>query len=127
LIGLSGVSSNLQEIIEEAGKGNPDCQLAYAVYTHRLKTYLGAYTWLLNGADAIVFTDDVGLKSWQLRQEVCSGVEALGIVLDHARNQAAAPDRAACVTAEGSRTQVWVVPTDEEVIILREVEVYLRD
>jgi acetate kinase len=125
LVGLSGISSNLQEIIEEAEKGNQDCLLAYEVYAHRLKTYLGAYTWLLNGADAIVFTDDVGLRSWQLRQEVCSGVEALGISLDVDRNKAAAPDRASRVSADHSRTQVWVVPTDEEIVILREVQASL--
>lgn len=126
LVGLSGISSNLQEIIEEAEKGNADCQLAYDVYAHRLKTYLGAYTWLLNGADAIVFTDDVGLRSWQLRQKVCSGVEALGISLDADRNMAAAPDKATRVSADGSRTQVWVVPTDEEIVILREVKACLQ-
>ncbi len=126
LVGLSGISSNLQEIIEEAENGNANCQLAYDVYAHRLKTYLGAYTWLLNGADAIVFTDDVGLRSWQLRQEVCSGVEALGISLDADRNMAAAPDKATRVSADGSRTQVWVVPTDEEIVILREVKACLQ-
>jgi acetate kinase len=126
LVGLSGVSSNLQEIIDEAEKGNADCQLAYGVYAHRLKTYLGAYTWLLNGADAIVFTDDVGLRSWQLRQEVCSGVEALGISLDADRNKTAALDKATRVSADHSKTQVWVVPTDEEIVILREVEACLR-
>jgi acetate kinase len=72
LIGMSRFSSNLAEIIEEAEKGNADCQTAYDVYVHRLKTYLGSYTWLLNGADAIVFTDDIGLKSWKLRERVCS-------------------------------------------------------
>ena len=126
LVGLSGISSNLQEIIEEAEKCNANCQLAYDVYAHRLKTYLGAYTWLLNGADAIVFTDDVGLRSWQLRQTVCNGVEALGIILDADRNQVAAPDRATRISADHSRTQVWVVPTDEEIVILREVEACLR-
>lgn len=126
LVGLSGVSSNLQEIIEEAEKGNPDCQLAYDMYAHRLKTYLGAYTWLLNGADAIAFTDDVGLRSWQLRQKVCSGAEALGISLDADRNKAAPPDRTARISADGSKTQVWLVPTDEEIVILREVDACLQ-
>lgn len=126
LVGLSGISSNLQEIIEEAEKGNLDCQLAYEVYAHRLKKYLGAYTWLLKGADAIVFTDDVGQRCWQLRQKVCSGVESLGIILDADRNKASVPDKATRVSADGSRTQVWVVPTDEELVILREVETCLQ-
>jgi len=57
---------------------------------------------------------------------VCSGVEALGISLDADRNMAAAPDKATRVSADGSRTQVWVVPTDEEIVILREVKACLQ-
>jgi acetate kinase len=121
LIGLSGFSSNLQEIIEESEKGNTDCQLAYEVYYHRLKIYLGAYTWLLNGADAIAFTDDVGLKSWKLREKVCSGVERLGVEIDREINQHASTESATLVSSPASRTQIWVVPTDEESVILSEV------
>ncbi len=121
LIGLSGFSSNLQEIIREAEKGNARCALAYDVYAHRLRTYLGAYTWLLDGPDAIVFTDDVGLKSWELREKVCAGVANLGVLLDPVANRNAPLDRATKVNADGSRTEIWVVPTDEEVVILREV------
>jgi acetate kinase len=121
LIGLSGFSSNLQEVIEESEKGNADCQLAYEVYAHRLKTYLGAYTWLLNGADAIVFTDEVGLRSSKLREKVCTGVERLGVEIDQEINRNAAEDRATLVSSPTSKTQIWVVPTDEEIVILREV------
>ena len=121
LIGLSGFSSNLQEIIEEAEKGNRNCQLAYDVYAHRLETYLGAYTWLLNSADAIVFTDDVGLKSWKLREKVCTGVDRLGIEIDAVVNENAPTDKATLVSSQKSQTQIWAVPTDEEIVILREV------
>jgi acetate kinase len=121
LIGLSGTSSNLAEVLEAAEQGNPDCRLAFDVYTHRLKLYLGAYTWLLGGADAIVFTDDIGVRSWQLRQAVCQGVEGLGVVLDVEANRQAPGDRASVVSAPGSRTQILVVPTDEERVILEEV------
>jgi acetate kinase len=121
LIGLSGFSSNLAEVIEAAEQGNANCQLAFDVYVHRLKTYLGAYTWLLGGADAIVFTDDIGVKSWKLREKVCSGVEGLGILLDADANRSAPLDRPSRVSREGSRTQLLVVPTDEELVIVREV------
>jgi acetate kinase len=120
LIGLSAFSSNLEEVIAEAERGNADCQLAYDAYTHRLRLYLGAYTWLLGGADALVFTDDVGLRSWRLREKVCAGVEALGVEIDSERNRAAPHDAATRISAAASRTQVWVVPTDEEAVILRE-------
>jgi acetate kinase len=121
LIGLSGVSSNLQEIIAEAEKGDARCRLAYEVYAHRLSLYLGAYTWLLNGADAIVFTDDVGMKSWKLREKVCGEVENLGVALDREKNRNAPADQAARISSAVSRRQVWAVPTDEEIVILREV------
>jgi acetate kinase len=121
LIGLSGFSSNLQEIIEEGEKGNVNCQLAYEVYAQRLKTFLGAYTWLLNGADAIIFTDDVGLKSWKLREKVCSNAQNLGIEIDEDTNKNAPADKAALISSAKSKTQIWIVPTDEEIVILREV------
>lgn len=121
LIGLSELSSNLQEIIAEAGNGNPACQLAYEVYAQRLKKYLGAFTWLLNGADAIVFTDDLGVKAWQLREKVCSNVENLGIEIDVAANHGAPADRPALISNVNSRTQIWVMPTDEEQVILNEI------
>jgi acetate kinase len=121
LIGLSGFSSSLEEVIEEAEKGNAACRLAYDVYAHRLQSYLGAYAWILGGADAIVFTDDVGMRSWKLRERVCSGVAALGVAIDEDANRAASVAEATRVSRADSRTQIWVVPTDEEVVILREV------
>ena len=121
LIGLSGFSSNLDEVIEEAEKGNGDCQIAYDVYVHRLKTYLGAYTWLLDGADAIVFTDDIGLKCWKLRERVCSGVDNLGVLLDKEANKNASNDQASRISLAESKVQLWLVPTDEESVILAEV------
>lgn len=121
LLGLSGFSSNLQEIIAEAEKGHPGCRLAYEVYAQRLKEYLGAFTWLLNGADAIVFTDDAGLKAWHLREKVCGGVENLGIQIDVAANRGAPTDQATLVSGPNSKTQIWVIPTDEEQVILNEI------
>lgn len=126
LLGLSGFSSNLEEVIAEAEKGSPACQAAFEVYAHRLKHYLGAYTWLLGGADAIIFTDDVGLKSWKLRQEACSGAESLGVLLDVEANRHAAAGKAARVSRPESHTQVWLIPNDEELMIMREVRAQLR-
>ncbi len=121
LIGLSGFSSNLDEIIAQAEKGDARCELAYEVYAHRLQLYLGAYTWILNGADAIIFTDDVGMRTWSLRQKVLTGVDGLGIQIDAKKNRNAPPDSASLVSSDGSRTQIWCVPTDEEIVILREI------
>ena len=121
LIGLSGFSSNLNEVIDAGEKGNANCQLAYEVYAHRLQTYLGAYTWLLNGADAIVFTDVAGLQSWRLREKVCSNVQNLGVEIDVDANRLAPRNKATLISRATSRTQIWVVPTDEEIVILNEI------
>ena len=121
LLGLSGFSSNLEEIIAAAEQGHADCQLAYDVYVQRLKHYLGAYIWLLNGADALVFTDDIGLHSWKLRERVCSGAENLGLSMDRRANCAAAADRISAVHAPASKIQILLIPTDEELIIVEEL------
>ncbi len=121
LLGVSGFSSNLEEVIAEAEKGSLACETAFGVYAHRLQHYLGAYTWLLNGADAIIFTDDIGLRSWKLRERVCSHAENLGVILDLVLNQQAVDGQSAFVQAEASRTKILVIPTDEEKSILDEV------
>ena len=121
LIGLSGFSSNLEEIISEAEKGNKACQTAFEVYVKRLQFYLGAYTWLLNRADAIIFTDDIGVKSWKLRQAVCHGAERLGVLLDEEANIKNIGALDGCISRPESATRVWVIHTDEEQVMLEEV------
>jgi acetate kinase len=121
LVGLSGFSSNLAEIIAEAEQGNAQCALAYGAYAARLSHYIGAYFWLLGSADAIVFTDDIGMNAWQLRERVFRGAEALGVVIDPEANRQAVGGATALVSADRSRTAILVVPTDEERVILDEV------
>ena len=127
LLGLSGFSSNLAEVIAAAEAGDEACRLAYGVYAARLRHYLGAYFWLLNGADAIVFTDDIGVNAWQLRERVCGGAEAMGVMLDPAANRSAVGGATAFVHGPDSRTAILVLPTDEERVILDEVIAQLRD
>jgi acetate kinase len=121
LLGLSGLSSNLAEVIAGAEDGDHACQVACAVYTARLSHYLGAYFWLLGGADVIAFTDDVGVNVWQVREAVCGGVEKLGVGLDTVANKRAVGGVTAFVQTPASRTAILVVPTDEEREILEEV------
>lgn len=121
LIGLSGYSSSLAEIIDAAEKGNVRCRLAYEVYANRLKNYIGAYFWQLNGVDAIVFTDDVGTHCWQLREKVCGDVQNLGIELDRKANRKAAADKAQFINLPNSKAKIVSMPTDEESVILQEV------
>jgi acetate kinase len=121
LIGLSGYSSNLVEIIYAAEKGNERCRIAYEVYANRLKSYIGGYYWQLNGVDAIVFTDEVGTNCWQLREKVCGSVENLGIKLDLKANLDADSDEEQFLNSPDSITKILSMPTNEESIILQEV------
>ena len=121
LIGLSGYSSNLAEVIERAEGGDEACRLAFEVYAHRLRHYLGAYLYQLNGADAVVFTDGIGVSSWPLREKTCEKAEALGLRIDLEANRRAKGNSAEWVHAADSRVTILVLPTDEERVILEEV------
>ena len=125
LIGLSGYSSNLSEVIERSETGDKTCLAAYEVYVLRLRHYLGAFSWLLNGANAIVFTDSIGVSSWRLRESVCTDAENLGVILDRSANRtantAADPDKVTWIHDGESAIKILVMQTDEERVILEEV------
>ncbi len=93
-------------------------KLAYDVYIHRLRKYIGAYLAVLGCADVITFTAGVGENDAVVRRDALSGLTALGIELDERRNTSS--DRSARrISAETSRTAVLVIPTDEELAIAR--------
>ena len=121
LIGLSGYSSNLGEIIEAAKSGNKDCELAFHVYVNRLRSYIGSFLFLLNGADALVFTDDAGVKYAEMREAVCRDAGFFGLALDPVKNRDYTPGTEACLSTPESRVQIWVIPTDEERTIYNEI------
>ena len=121
LIGLSGYSSNLGEIIEAAQMGNKDCGLTFQVYVNRLRSYIGAYLYELNGADALIFTDDAGVKFAKLREKTCEKADFFGIKLDQEKNDAYDRSSEACLSTPDSKIQIWVIPTDEELVIYEEV------
>jgi len=87
------------------------------MYVHRLKKYIGGYVAALGGLDALVFTDDIGLRNWLLRQEVCRGLGWCGVRLDAEANRRAVGDRLAVLSRPGERVRVLAVPTEEELVI----------
>jgi acetate kinase len=121
LIGLSGYSSNLGEIIEAAEQGNKACELAFKVYVNRLRSYIGAYLYEMNGADALIFTDDGGVRFAKMREAACRDSDFLGMKLDTEKNDAYDMLSAACLSTADSRVQIWVIPTDEERTIYNEL------
>jgi len=120
LLGLGGVGGDIRDIMQAAEDGNARARLALDVYASSVRHYLGAYLVELGGADVIVFTGGIGEHRTAFRTMVCRDLEELGIVLDPAANEAA--EEEAKISATQSRVQVWVVPTNEEVIVARQTK-----
>ena len=116
LLGLSGVSGDVQTVQAAADEGDPQALLAMGVFCRRARKYLAAYVGLLGGVDAIVFTGGVGQNEAGLRARICQGLEWTGIVLDEFRNRAAkvAPGQAALLSADRSRARVLAVGSNED-------------
>ncbi len=124
LLGLSGVSADVRDVQEAAAAGNPRAKLAMDVFVSSTRHYLGAYLVELGGADVIVFTGGIGENGAAFRADVCAGLEELGIALDPAANQEARGE--AKISASRSRVQVWVIPTNEELIVARQAKQLLE-
>ncbi|KPJ74493.1 MAG: acetate kinase, partial [Planctomycetes bacterium DG_20] len=119
LLGLSGVSNDMREVLRAAEAGSDRAHLAIEVFCYRLKKYVGAYTVVLGRVDALVFTGGIGENSADIRSRTCAGLERLGYVLDAGRN--AADSRAPRdVAAADSPIRILVIPTDEEALIARD-------
>ncbi|MBN1394635.1 MAG: acetate/propionate family kinase [Pirellulales bacterium] len=117
LLGLSGASGDLRDIEQAAAAGDARAKLAWGVFVAAVRHYLGAYLVELGGADAIVFTGGIGENRPAFREAVCRDLDELGIVLDRRANESAAGE--AKIGAPGGRTQIWVIPTNEELIVAR--------
>lgn len=117
LEGLSGLR-DLRDIEEAAARGEARSQLAMDVFVGSIRHYLGAYLLLLGGADAVVFTGGIGENSSRIRQAVCTDLDWFGIQLDPAKNTQARGE--ATIHADSSRVQLWIMPTNEEIIVARQ-------
>ncbi len=113
LLGVSGVSNDMRNVLEEASKGNDKAELAIEIFCYRIKKYIGAYTAVLGHVDAVAFTGGIGENSALIREKVLDGLECLGIRLDTNRN---CDDSKAerLISSRDSKVDVFVIPTDEE-------------
>jgi acetate kinase len=119
MLGLSGVSGDLRDVMEAADTGNARAKLAVDVLVGDIRKYLGAYLVELGGADVIVFTGGIGEYQFEIRAMVTAGLEQLGIVLDPTAN-ARTHGTESAIHAPSSRTQLWVIPANEELIVARQ-------
>ncbi|MFE9311797.1 acetate kinase [Streptomyces sp. NPDC006706] len=115
LFGLCG-DNDMREIQRRMEEGDDEARLAFEIYIHRLKKYVGAYYAVLGTVDAVAFTAGVGENAAFVREAALDGLEGLGLAVDRERN-AVRGDQARLISPEGARTAVAVVPTDEEMEI----------
>ena len=120
VLGITGISSDMREVEQAAKDGNERAQLALKMYNYRIKKYIGSYAAAMGGVDAIVWTAGVGENQIGTRLESCSGLEFLGVKMDAERNNCRGEER--LISADDSKVQVWVIPTDEEVMIARDTQ-----
>jgi len=118
LLGISGQSADMRDLEAKAAEGDADCQLALDTYVAEVRRYLGGYLVALGGADAIVFTGGIGENGRQLRSRICERLGELGIELDEQKNLQATGE--ASLHHALSRTEIWVIPTNEELIVARQ-------
>jgi len=129
LLGISGLTSDMRELLAEAHEENDRrSKLAIDIFCYRARKYIGAYLAAMNGADAVVFTGGIGENSCEVRARICDGLQWIGIELDEEPNRQHTGGREGLISKEGSRPAVYVIPTDEELLIARDtVRCVLKD
>jgi acetate kinase len=118
LLGLSGISNDMRDIIAEAEAGSKQCATTLDVWAYGIRKYIGAYAAAMGGLDAISFTAGIGENNASQRALVLEGLEFLGVELDQATNAATRSEK--MISIPSSRVAVFVIPTNEELAIARE-------
>jgi acetate kinase len=121
LLGLSGISSDMREILKAADEGHHRALLALKAYCYRVRKYFGAYVASMSGVDAVIFTGGIGQGSAEVRALALQGLECMGVTLEAQRNRDARGFDEVCrISTDDSKVTVLVVPTDEERMMARE-------
>ncbi len=118
VLAISGVSSDFRDIEEGAENGNENCQLALDKFAYETRKYIGSYAAALGGLDCLVFTAGVGENSASMRARICAGLEYLGVKIDPEKNQVRGKE--AIISTDDSKVTVWVIPTNEELMIAQD-------
>lgn len=125
LIGISGVSSDMREVMTEMENGDKKAANAFEIFCYRAKKYIGSYAAAMGGLDAVVFTGGIGENAAKVRETILSDLEFLGLVVDQSVNDSKSKEKK--ITTESSKTQAWVIPTNEELVIARDTYRLVRN
>jgi len=125
LLGVSGSSQDMRELLEAESKGDANAILAIEMFCYRVKKQIGAYLAALGGADAVVFGGGIGENSPAVRARICAGMEWCGIAIDENRNNSMI-GREGKISTDNARVQIYVIPVDEAVMIARDTIHCLR-
>lgn len=118
-LGVSGVSSDNRDLTAAAAEGNVRAKLAGDMLAYQTQKYIGSYTAAMNGLDAVLFTGGIGENSWEVREAVCRNMSYFGICIDEELNRSTRGKLMKLSTAD-SKVEVWIVPTNEELLIARD-------
>lgn len=123
--GISGVSSDFRDLIAGAKKGNDRCALALDMFAYQTKKFVGAYAAAMGGLDCIVFTAGIGENTPTVREDVCTGLEFLGVKFNARANKAKNDGSIREISKSNSKVKVLIIPTNEELVIARETAALL--
>lgn len=128
LLGISGITADMRDLLAEvAENGDRRAQLAIDMFCNRVRKYIGAYAVVLENPAAIVFTGGIGENAPAIREQICRGLECLGLTLHRERNQEAVDGVTARVSTDDSRLAAYVIPTNEELLIARDTVRLLQE
>ncbi|GIM30598.1 acetate kinase [Clostridium polyendosporum] len=119
-LGISGISSDFRDIENAEAQGNHRAKLALDMFHYRVRKYIGSYVAAMGGVDCIVFTAGVGENGPETREEICKGLEFLGLEMDTERNKVRG--KIAEISTKDSKVKVYVIPTNEELMIARDTK-----
>jgi acetate kinase len=128
LLGISGLTNDMRDLLEEERlHQDRRARLAIEIFCLRVKHYIGAYLAQMNGAEAIVFTGGIGENSHEVRERICRGLDVFGIAVDRKTNEATVGRKEGDIATEESRVRLWVIPTNEELLIARDTVRCVKD
>ena len=118
LLGISGKSRDVRDLLEASENGDERSKLALTIFGYRVRKYIGAYAAAMGGLDAVIFTAGIGENAVQIREEICTDLEFMGIEIDSDKNRSEETEK--FINTENSKVKILVIPTNEELLIARD-------